>query len=232
MEKYIGVTAQLYEDLIDSGKHILIAGMTGSGKSVIMNGMINAIILRDAAKHKTVLCDVKMVEFGPYDNTKHCIVCATTIEAVERTLTGVIQTIKTRLAYMKDHNLKMYDGSTIHLFVDELADIILTSKSATKSLQRICQLGRAARIQVICATQCPLASVIPTRIKVNFPIVVGLHTQTAQHSRNIIEENGCEDLPEYGKALIKYPTIGVKEEIIPMIPQEELDRIIAHDRKG
>ena len=212
MEKYIGVTAQLYEDLIDSGKHILIAGMTGSGKSVIMNGMINAIILRDAAKH--------------------CIVCATTIEAVERTLTGVIQTIKTRLAYMKDHNLKMYDGSTIHLFVDELADIILTSKSATKSLQRICQLGRAARIQVIYATQCPLASVIPTRIKVNFPIVVGLHTQTAQHSRNIIEENGCEDLPEYGKALIKYPTIGVKEEIIPMIPQEELDRIIAHDRKG
>lgn len=231
MEKYVGVTSQLYEDLIDSGNHILIAGMTGSGKSVMMNGMINAIILRDQSKHKTVLCDVKMVEFSPYANTKHCIVCATNLKEVEQTLAGVLRAIETRLSYMKDKGLKMYDGSTIHLFIDELADIILTSKTATKSLQRICQIGRAAGIQVICATQCPLASVIPTRIKVNFPIVVGLHTQTAQHSRNILEENGCEDLPLYGKALIKYPTIGIKEEIVPMIPQEELDRIIEHDRR-
>lgn len=231
VEKYIGVTAKLYEDLIDSGKHILIAGMTGSGKSVIMNGMINAIILRDVNKHKTVLCDVKMVEFGPYDGTKHCIMCATTIEDVEKTLTGVMRMISVRLKDMKSRGIKVYDGSTIHLFIDELADLILTSKNITKLLQRICQLGRAAGVQVICATQCPLASVIPTRIKVNFPIVIGLHTQTAQHSRNIIEENGCEELPMFGRALIKYPTIGIKQEYVPMIPQEELDRIIRHDRE-
>lgn len=231
MEKYVGVTADLYEQLVDSGKHILIAGMTGSGKSVLMNGMINSIILRDRYKHSTVLCDVKMVEFGKYNNTKHCIRCATTPNEVEQTLQGTMQMIEERLLDMKERGIKQYDKTIVHLFIDELADLILTNRKTTELLQRICQIGRAAGVQVICATQCPLASVIPTKIKVNFPILIGLHTATAQHSRNILEVNGCEKLPMYGEALVMYPTVGIKRETIPMIPETEIDKIIEHDRK-
>lgn len=231
METFVGVTAPIYEDLVNSGKHILIAGMTGSGKSVLMNGMINSIILKDRSKHSTVLCDVKMVEFGKYENTKHCLRCATSPEEVEQTLSGVLDMINLRLRLMKERGARTYEGTTVHLFVDELADLVLTSKKSTQLLQRICQIGRAAGVQVICATQCPLASVIPTKIKVNFPIIIGLHTATAQQSRNILEMKGCEELPMFGEALIMYPTTGVKRERVPMIPEYELDRIIAHDRR-
>lgn len=231
MEKFVGTTADLYENLVDSGKHILIAGMTGSGKSVIMNGMINEILLRNVTQHVVILCDVKMVEFSKYENTKHCVNCATTLPAVERALKGVMRLIETRLIEMRNKGIKQYDETTVHLFIDELADLILTSKESTKLLQRICQIGRAAGVQVICATQCPLAQVIPTRIKVNFPIIIGLHTATAQHSRNILEVNGCEELPMYGEALIMYPTIGIKHELIPMIPEKEIDRLIEYDRR-
>ena len=231
MERYIGKTAPLYENLIHSGKHILIAGMTGSGKSVMMKGMINAIILEDVNKHKTVLCDVKMVEFGRFENTKHCIRCATTPTEVEQTLEGIMRMIEIRLQDMRNRGITNYDKSMVHLFIDELADLVLTSRKATQLLQRICQIGRAAGVQVICATQCPLASVIPTKIKVNFPIIVGLHTAIAQHSRNILDIKGCEELPMYGEALIMYPTTGIKREKIPMIPETEISRVIEYDRR-
>lgn len=231
MEKYVGVTADLYERLIGSNQHILIAGMTGSGKSVLMNGMINSILYKDNAKHTMALCDVKMVEFNRYANTKHCWVCAVTPTEVERTLETTLKIINKRLIEMKVRKIKTYDGTILHLFVDELADLMSTSKQTTNLLQRICQIGRAAGIQVICATQCPLTQIIPTRIKVNFPITIGLHTATAQHSRNILEVNGCEKLPMYGEALIKFPTTGIEHVEVPMIPESELDRIVELDEE-
>ena len=230
-EVFEGVTAPLYNDLIKSGKHILIAGMTGSGKSVIMNGMINSILYRDMNEHQMVLIDPKMVEFNKYRHTKHCIRCATDLVTIERTLEGVMELINRRWEYMQKKDLEQYDGTTIHLFVDELADLVLTSKTATNTLQRVCQLGRAAGVQVIVATQCPLASVIPTKIKVNFPILIGLHTASARHSRNILEVNGCETLPMYGEALIMYPTVGIKRTSVPMIPSEWIKKIIEADKE-
>lgn len=222
-----GITAPLYNDLLQSGKHILIAGMTGSGKSVIMNGLINSILYENCYEHRMALADVKIVEFSRYRNTPHCIQCATNPKEVEAMLSGILNTINSRLEYMTEHGLKNYDGAWIHVFVDEMADLMLTSKNAADLLQRICQIGRAAKIQVIVATQCPLATVIPTRIKVNFPIIIGLHTATAQHSRNILEVNGCEMLPMYGEALIMYPTTGIKRVNVPMIPEEMIDKVVS-----
>ena len=231
MSEFVGITAKLYEDLLRRNKNILIAGMTGSGKSVLLNGIINSILYEDVNKHQMVLCDVKMVEFSRYENTKHCIECATTPLEVEQALRGIINMINYRLTKMKDMGLKLWEGTIVHLIIDELADLMLTNKKASTYLQRICQIGRAAGVQVIVATQCPLASVIPTRIKVNFPILIGLHTATAQHSRNILEVNGCEELPMYGEALIMYPTTGIEHTIVPMIPDEWLDKIANADRK-
>lgn len=232
MEEFVGVTAKLYEDLLNRNQNILIAGMCGSGKSVILNGIINSILYEDKNKHQMVLCDVKMVEFSKYAKTKHCMECAITPYDVERALLGVINIITYRLNDMKNRGLDKWDGTIVHLIIDEMADLILTNKKTSEHLQRICQIGRAAGIQVIVATQCPLASVIPTKIKVNFPILIGLHTATAQHSRNILEVSGCEELPMYGEALIMYPTTGIERVTVPMIPSEWLHKIIEADKKG
>lgn len=231
MANFVGVTAPLYNNLIDRGQHILIAGMSGSGKSVMMNGMINSILYRDNADHQMVLIDPKIVEFSKYRNTAHCIKCATDLDDIDRTLDSLIDFIQNRFDYMQLNNQATYQGTQVHLFIDEMADLVLTNSEAVNKLQRICQLGRAAGIQVIAATQCPLASVIPTRIKVNFPILVGLHTASARHSRNILEINGCEKLPMYGEALIMYPTTGIKREIIPMIPEDMLLQVIEEDKE-
>ena len=227
----VGVVAPLYEDLMNSGQNILIAGMTGSGKSVILNGLINSILYKDAAKHQIMLVDLKVVEFSKYRNTAHCISCATTTDSIIRSLEYLREVIQERLDDMEKRNLKNWDGTKIHLVVDEVAELMLEGKDAAVLLQRICQIGRAAGVQVIMATQCPLANVIPTKIKVNFPIIIGLHTATAQHSRNILEVKGCERLPMYGEALIMRPGREIERIEVPMIPEEWLDRIIEERRR-
>lgn len=232
MEKFTGETAPLYERLINSNTNILIAGCPGSGKSTLLNALLEVISLKKVSEHKTVLIDVKQVELGPYENTYHCLECATSIEQAEKTLSRVLRLVQERIQYMRDSKMKIYNGSTVHLIIDEMADLVLTSKKATTLLQRIAQLGRATRVQVIIATQCPLASVIPTRIKVNFPILIGLHTATSQHSRNIIEENGCEELPMHGEALIRYPGEEVTRIKVPRISEEIILAAIEADTKG
>ena len=229
----MGVTAPIYEQLVARRQNILIAGMTGSGKSVILNGMINSILYENAAKHQIALVDLKVVEFSKYRHTAHCISCATTPREAERTLNYIFSIIRERLREMETRGLDDYDeslGPVIHLFVDEMAELMLDGKDCATLLQRICQIGRAAGVQVVCATQCPLASVIPTKIKVNFPILIGLHTASKQHSRNILEVNGCEKLPMYGEALIMYPSTGIERTKIPMIPEEWLRRAIENNR--
>lgn len=229
MADFVGLTAPLYERLISSNTNILIAGCPGSGKSTLLNALLEVISLKPVEDHKTILVDVKQVELGAYKNTKHCLGVATSVEQAERLLKNTLELVQNRLSYMGERGLKLYDGSTVHLVIDEMADLILTSKRATNFLQRIAQLGRATKVQVIVATQCPLASVIPTRIKVNFPILVGLHTATAQHSRNIIEEKGCEDLPMHGQALIRFPGEDVMQVTLPRIDEETVAKAIEAD---
>lgn len=225
-KEFVGVTAELYDDLIARGQHILIAGMTGSGKSVIMNGMINSVLYKNAANHQIILIDLKRVEFSKYRNTAHCIAFAKTIPEIWNTLYYLSNIIDTRFEEMEKREITEWDGTIIHVFVDEMAELMLKGKDLASQFQSICEIGRAAGVQVICATQCPLARVIPTEIKVNFPIIIGLHTSSARHSRNILEVSGCENLPMYGEALIQYPTVGIKRVTVPMIEPEWLQKII------
>lgn len=232
MTDFVGLTAPLYEKLIESNTNILIAGCPGSGKSTLLNSLLEVISLKPVTEHKTVLIDVKQVEFGPYEGTNHCMAVATSVPEAERLLAEVLDLVQRRIAYMKEKRIKLFDSTAVHLVIDEMADLILTSKKATNLLQRICQLGRATRVQVIVATQCPLASVIPTRVKVNFPILIGLHTATAQHSRNIIDENGCEELPMYGNALIRFPGEDIQKVTLPRISERVIEMAIKTDMKG
>ena len=96
-----GVTAPFYNDLIHRGQNILVAGMTGSGKSVILNGLINSILYEDTADYQMVLVDLKVVEFSRYRNTAHCADVATDISETLRVLNGLRETIKVRLDDME-----------------------------------------------------------------------------------------------------------------------------------
>lgn len=238
MAEFVGVTAPLYSKFMRSGKNILIAGTTGSGKSTLLDGIINSILYEDAAEHQLVLIDLKRVTLGKYRNTAHCIGFAKKDSDVELLLRGLRRVIDERLEDMDYRGIELWDGATIHLVIDELAELMLNDKETANILQSICQIGRATGVQVIVATQCPLATIIPTRIKVNFPIIVGLHTASARQSRNILEVGGCEGLrmPDAkknlsGEALVMYPAEGIERVNIPKIPEDYLKKIIELNQK-
>lgn len=237
-DEFVGIVAPLYSKLMESGQNILIAGTTGSGKSTMLDGIINSILYKDAARHQIALIDLKRVTLGKYDDTVHCLGYAKRANEVGPLLDGISKIINNRLDSMDERGIDIWDGATIHLIIDEMAELMLNGKDIADKLQSICQIGRAAGIQVICATQCPLTTVIPTRIKVNFPILVGLHTVSARHSRNILEMKGCEDLkmPDRkkntpGEALIMYPAEGLEKVVIPKIPEDYLTKIIEFNRR-
>lgn len=224
---YTGKTHPMYEKLVDSQSHILIAGMTGSGKSVIINGMINSILYRSTCKDIMILIDPKRVELSRYKKMPHCGLFATESFDIEIALRKALQIIENRFTEMEEEGKRFYEGPKLHIFIDEMADLMLSNKRAADYIQRIAQIGRAANVQLICATQCPLASVIPTRIQVNFGVIIGLHTRNAQDSRNIIGTSGCEKLPKYGRGLIQYADeVLPKETSIPMVSDEDIQGII------
>ena len=124
--------------------------------------------------------------------------------------------------------MKKYSGAALYVIIDELADLMTTDRRHVQPLlQRLAQIGRAANVHIIAATQCPLAAVIPTPIKVNFDARVALRTRSAQDSRNILYSRGCEDLPRYGQGYYMTPE-GVKLYNIPMIDPAEIDRLITY----
>ena len=98
---------------------------------------------------------------------------------------------------MQKTGMKDYNGSDIYLIIDELADIMTTDKRHfAPLLQRLAQLGRAAKIHCVTCTQSVLVQILPSVIRCNFPVVVGLRTANAQQSRLLIQSSGCELLPD------------------------------------
>ena len=191
-----GETLQLYLDILHQ-PHTLIAGASGSGKSVAINGIISALAKSSSpAKSELVLIDPKRVELSVWKKLPHTIQVATEPDDIISTLQAVLRVIDDRYRYCERQSLKFFPGAALYVIIDELADLMLTMRECKPLLQRILQIGRAAAVHVIAATQCPLASVIPTAIKCNFSAVLGLRTATAQQSRFLIATTGCETLPD------------------------------------
>jgi len=209
--------------------HLLIAGKTGSGKSVVINGIIYSLLSQYFPEEcKFVLVDPKRVELSSYKKLPHCLYYASEKNQIEKAFTITMQEIENRYKIMQRHGQRKYTAGQIYLIIDELADLILTNKKIVLPyLQRIAQIGRAAGIHIIAATQCPLTQVIPTEIKVNFDSIVGLKTATKQHSRNIINIPGCENLPPYGEGYYITPRTFTREKL-PLIPDEQINKIIQH----
>lgn len=219
----------LYKDML-SQPHLMIAGATGSGKSVLVNALIYTALYRFplSAQSKNsvglILIDNgKGTEMIDYKDLPHTLRYAFTLEESISALEYGLSIAKERFADMRKRHLKTYDGGDVYICIDEFASLILNGKKRVSALvQDIAQLGRAANVHIILCTQCPLAKVIPTEIKVNFDARVALRTATAQHSRNIMEQTGCELLPKYGQGYYVTPD-GTTLYYLPMIHQEELD---------
>ena len=195
----------LYKDML-SQPHLLIAGATGSGKSVVINSLIYTALLDSPAAVEFILIDPKRVELVDYKQLPHIIKYASEPREMVQALEKALEITEERYKLMHKQRLKKWQGGAVYVVIDELADLMTTNKKQVQPIiQRLCQIGRAANVHVIAATQCPLASVIPTPIKVNFDARVGLRTRSAQDSRNILGFKGCEQLPRYGQGYYMTP---------------------------
>ena len=216
-------------DSMSKQTHVLIAGKTGSGKSVVINGIVYTLISsRFPDECQFIFLDPKRVELNMYKRLPHCLVYSSEKAEMINALRVALDVIEKRYKIMQRQQQRKYQAGAGYIISVELADLMTTCrKSVLPLLQRIAQIGRAANVHIIAATQCPLTVIIPTELKVNFDSILGLKTATRQHSRNIIDRPGCESLPAYGKGYYITPA-GISLESLPMIPDEKIYDIIKH----
>lgn len=223
-----GSYSALYADMMTQ-PHLLVAGATGSGKSVVINGIVHAAMHHAPGTQpggvELILIDPKRVELVQYKFLPHTICYATEPGQIVNALRAAMSITESRYAEMQSQRLRKYPGGDVYVIIDEFADLILMSSAVKPLIQRIAQIGRAAKVHIILATQTPIAKVIPTEIKCNFDARVGLRTRSAQDSRNIIGRSGLETLPAYGQGRYITPKQDTLYNI-PMIPDEELDRLV------
>ena len=204
--------------------HMLIAGTTGSGKSVCMNSIIISILYKASPDDvKLIMVDPKMVELGIYNGIPHLLIpVVTDPKKAAGSLQWAVTEMMRRYKAMSDagvRDLESYnsimesqeeDGRKlpqIVVIIDELADLMLVAaKEVEESICRIAQMGRAAGIHLIIATQRPSADVITGLMKANIPSRIAFAVASAMESRIILDTQGAEKLVGRGDML--YAPIG------------------------
>lgn len=198
--------------------HLLIAGATGSGKSVCVNTIIVSILMNaDYRQVKLLLIDPKKVEFSAFSNIPHLLSpiindAKTAANALIRVTNIMDQRydlfamhkVKNIADYLKlrETNHELADMPYIVVIIDELADLMMVaSKEVEAAIQRITQLARAAGIHLIVATQRPSVDVITGVIKSNIPSRIAFAVSSATDSRTILDSNGAEELLGNGDML-------------------------------
>lgn len=218
-----GTAQNLYLNMLKQ-PHLLIAGSTGSGKSVLINGIIYTSLFYSPNRVELILIDPKRVELAAYKDLPHCIRYASEPRDMAAALTEAIDTMEQRYKVMQQQRAKEWDGGHLYIIIDEFADLMTTQKAETlPQLLRIAQLGRAARVHLIAATQRPTTDIINGQIKVNMDSRVALRCPTAQDSRNIIGIKCAETLPRYGYGYYTTPeTMHPVLIQIPLTPPENI----------
>ena len=203
---------------IDKTPHLLIAGSTGSGKSVCVNTIITSILLKNKPdKAKLIMIDPKMVELSIYDGIPHLLTSVVTdpIKAAD-VLHKVVLEMENRyreFARARVRNMEGYNKIAakdpdykelpyIVVIIDELADLMMvSSKEVEESIARIAQKARAAGIHMIIATQRPSVDVITGVIKTNIPSRIAFAVSSSIDSRTILDKSGAETLLGKGDML-------------------------------
>ena len=210
--------------------HILIAGTTGSGKSVVLNGIIHtALTLLSPSAAEFILVDPKIVELSNYKNLPHIREYLTDDGEVADMLDEIYDEMMERYEEMDEKHLRKYDGKDLYIIIDELADLMTgeCSRRIRTGLQRLLQKGRAAKIHIIAATQAPSRKVIPAEIVLNFTDRIALRCLSSIESRQIINVSGAEKIKGYGKAMYLSPSAGITWLSIPFVSDETLDEIVS-----
>lgn len=206
-----------------SAPHILIAGETGSGKSVMIHTIIGSAVLSDV-NAEMVLIDPKVVEFSMYRGNSHLwMPIAKGTEEAAGALQAVLREVQRRYARMGMVG-KRNGCKPLYVFIDELADLMYSSKKETeRTISRIAALGRACNVHLIVATQTPRACVISGMIKANLGTKIVLATSSAIDSRVIWDKNGAEKLRGRGDAIYKN---GLTEKRFQgyYVPDEEIKK--------
>lgn len=191
--------------------NLLIGGVPGSGKSMLLHSIVFSIISSGANLH---ICDPKMVEFSRYSHIKNVKTTTHDSQNLKLVLSYLIDKMSERYAKYQRYNCsdiseytRRRDSSEKYecLIVDEWADIILSDPSIIDPMVTLAQKGRAAGICLILATQRPSAKVFPGLIKASFSGKIALRTSSAMESRIILDKKGAEDLTEVGSAIFSNP---------------------------
>lgn len=213
------------EDLTQSGR-ILIAGCSGSGKSVALKDIIYTLMAKDANHNQFVFIDLKRVELKVFRNAPHTLAYVTEPDQVEETLNKVLLLIDSRYRKMAARDELKSSDAAVWVVIDEYADLMTTcGKKVERLVQRIAQIGRASAVNIILCTQSPLATIVTTAIKTNFNSRLACRTVCPQDSRNILSVKGAEELPDYGKAIMQINGRNTKIDI-PFLEQEELKALV------
>ncbi len=196
--------------------HLLIAGTTGSGKTVCVNSLIMSMLFHASPDQvKFLMVDPKMVELTQYNGLPHCLCPAVTdYKKVASALNWVVSEMESRYTTLSKEgvrNIKGYHakGHTmpyIVVIIDELADLMqVAAKTIESAITRLAQLSRAVGIHLILATQRPSVDVITGVIKANFPARISFKVASKVDSRTVLDMNGAENLLGRGDLLFMKP---------------------------
>ncbi len=224
---------------ITSMPHGLIAGTTGSGKSVCVNSMLTSILYKASPEEvRMLLIDPKMVELAPFNNVPHLAapVITDTKEATAA-LNWAVEEMERRYQLFADtgaRDLSRYNAKAEHklpkllIVVDELADLMMVAPSEVEdAVCRIAQKARACGIHLLVATQRPSVDVITGLIKANIPSRIAFSVSSAADSRTILDSGGAERLLGRGDMLF-HPNSSPKPVRIQgtFVTDDEIDRVI------
>lgn len=193
------------EKIVNSQLHTLIAGCTGSGKSVFLNNLICYILSQDNTG--LILIDPKKVELSQYRNTTHTIMYGDIPSAIEQTLRYAVALMNKRYDIMQAQGIRKYTEEPVYVIIDELASFstIEELRPCNALLSQLATLARAANIFLIACTQRPTNDVITPLYKVNCDCKIALRTASEQESRNIIGISDAKRLPKNGKCIMTHP---------------------------
>ena len=217
--------------------HLLIAGTTGSGKSVCINTIILSLLYRHTPeKCKFILIDPKMLELSTYEGIPH-LLCPVITEAKKAAsvLGWVVKEMESRYRLMTKEGVRNIDGYNakhklpmpfIVVVVDEMSDLMLVAgKEIENYIQKLSQMARAAGIHIIMATQRPSVDVITGTIKANFPTRISFQVTSKIDSRTILGEQGAEQLLGRGDMLFMSSANRIVRIHAPFVSDNEIEKI-------
>lgn len=227
--------------------HLLVAGSTGSGKSVALNAMLVSLLCKHSPETlKLILIDPKRLEFASYADIPHLLVpIITDPRKAALVLKWVVKTMEKRYALMEEANVRnIFDYHTllkqesdrppmpfIVVMIDELSDLMMTAPKETEDLiARITQMARAAGIHMVVATQRPSIDVITGLIKVNFPSRISFRVTSKIDSRTILDCNGADKLLGKGDMLFLDSSSALKRAHGAYVSDKEIEKLVSHIR--